>query len=64
MIWEFLTEILLVAGQDPGFVSAAERESAVTVKLDFVEPVSRPDRIDQLRFHRLDKVWQGNSGLI
>jgi hypothetical protein len=34
-------------------ISAAERKSAITVELDFVDPGARPHRMDQHRFHRL-----------
>jgi hypothetical protein len=35
---------------------------AVTVELNFVDPISRPDRIDQHRLQRRHKTGEGRSG--
>ncbi len=37
-------------------VATTKHQGAVTVELDFVEPITGPHGIDQLRFHWLDKV--------
>jgi hypothetical protein len=55
---ELLPEILLIARENPRLVAAAERQRAVTVKLDFVEPISGSDRVGKLCFHWLHKVRQ------
>jgi hypothetical protein len=38
------------------FTTAAKRQSPVTVEFDFVDPIARRHRANELRFHRLDKV--------
>jgi hypothetical protein len=55
---QFLAEILLVSRQDERFTAAAKPESAVTVKLDFGDPIARGNWIDELCLHRLHNAGQ------
>lgn len=60
-VCEFLCKIISVSLHDSCFAAAAERQSAVTVELDFLDPVTGPRRIDKLRFHRFHKVRRRNT---
>jgi hypothetical protein len=43
----------------PISASAAQRQGAVSVELNFVDPISRADRVDQHRLHRRHEAWAG-----
>jgi hypothetical protein len=62
--WEFAAQILLVPRQDPRIIPATERQSAVTIEFDLVNPVTGRHGADELCFHRLDVVREtaGSGG--
>ena len=60
------TKVPFVSRKDSRFTAAAQRKSAITVELNFVDPGAHRHGTEKLRFHRLDEARQacGDGGAI
>jgi hypothetical protein len=59
---ELASKIPFVSRKDSRFTAGAQGKSAITVELNFLDPGASRPGTDKLRFHRLNKVRQTESG--
>ena len=55
-------QILFVSDEDLCLITAVQCYGSVTVELNFVDPFSRADRVDQHRLHRRHEAGDGRNG--